>query len=637
MTSIQKISIIVAFVISITASAQLQLVEPTETACKKIEEQLYISSLLNNSITEQGKYIDSVKQCMGESLDLFLVVGRYLYNNNEYNKSVLEFKKVIQSTYANKKQLGEAYYYLGLANFYINQYDESIDNSKKAVELEYETSWSYNALGLAYEGKKQIKDAIEYYKKALETNPKNHVAANNIGIMHLNLHNNREGLKYSVYADSLVRGSKPAYKSSIIKNLIQLQREDEAFILAEMAYNRFPNDKDAVENYSKVLFHQKRYDEILPLARKLIQLRPSNSYEWFSVAYIYSNAGIKDSAFYFYNLCLKYKPDEAAAYDNIGYIYSLFGMFEKAHQYVDKALSLDSNYHYFYSRKADIYQWQHDFENAYKWCLKFKQRFPERKGFDFNLGYCLQQLKRYPEAITHFKKALNEKPNDDRLLNNTGRCFAELGQRDSAMLYFQNALRINPENSYIYHNRAALYYDMKKYDLACADLQEAIKKEYNWIIDEKLIKMKKKHCPTINTKLNVVIHEYKGNAMELSQRHSFIQLSDSVLEKYLNETIKENELSKIKPEETLTSSVYNAYNVYPNPTKKVFSIETTDKTADEATVKVFNSDGKLVLVDKLIDANKKTFTLKNTPPGVYVIIISNKDSVLSTKKLIVED
>lgn len=614
---------------------KLKLEEPQESSCRKIEEKLYLNSLLNKSTNHQY-YIDSIKNCMGESPNLFLAIGRYFYNEQEYNNAIVEFKKVIELTSSNKKQLGEAFYYLALASYYVQEYNAGYSYAKKSLDLNYNISWTYNLIGLINDKMNNRAEAISSFKKSLKADPSNDVAANNLGWLYDKVHNDKEALPYYLYADSIVQGNKALYKSNIIFSLIQLQREREAFIIAENAYKKFPNDKNIIENYSKALFKKQQFNKMLPLARKLLAMHPSNANEWRAIAYIYHNAGVLDSAFYFYKLCLKYNPKVATAYDNIGEIYKELGMFEKAHEFVDMAISLDSNYHYFYSRKSEIYMWQHDFENSYQWALKCKQRFPERKGYELKIGYCLQQLKRYTEAITFFRIALANKPNDDRVLNNIGRCYAELGQLDSAFVYFQSALKINPENSYIYHNRAALYYDLQQYDLACQDLKQAIDKEYNWIIDSKLIEMKNTYCPNVNTNINILIHEYKGNLKELSN-YSFIQLSDSLLEKAMDITILENIETKISNEESQTTSSFNAYNLYPNPTNGVFYIESQSKTNEELTVTVYNLEGKIVLLDNMLDGSEKSFNLQNTPAGTYVVMISNKNTVLSTKKLILEN
>lgn len=627
------------FLLCTTAIAQqdistLRLDKPSESECRKIEEKLYLQSILHGP-EDEGHYVDSVMYCMGESPQFHMVSGRFHFNNEEYRASINEFRNVVNHPSAEPEQTGEAYYYLALASYRIREYTGGKEYAERALEFKYNLSWTYNLLGLIRSKLGDRLGAITAYKKALQTGPTNDIAASNLARLYDDVHDDKDAYKYYRYADSLVNGSKPDYVFGVIRHLIQLQRKEEAHALTTEAYQKFPNDKGIIEHYSKVLFSQGKYKEQLPLARKLLAMHPSDDWDWFAIGYIYANAGVMDSAYYCYRMSLKYNPKKSEAYDNISLIYKELGMFEKAHEYVDKALALDSNYHYYYSRKSEIYSWQHDFENAYKWIIKCRQRFPQRKGYDINTGYFLQQLKRYSEALPYFRAELAYNSNDDRVYNNMGRCFAELGQQDSAMAYFQKALSINPDNSYIYHNRAALYYDQGKFDLACSDLQTSIDKQYNWIIDDKLINMKEIHCPEVNTDLKILIYEYTGNAQELAD-YDFIQLSDSLLNVIMDMTIEENDNVEIQTTDDRTITLSNSFDLYPNPSNGMFTIESRSVIREKLIITVYDSEGRKVALNTMADGNRKNFDLQHLPNGIYAVVISNSNSVLSSKKLVIQ-
>lgn len=233
----------------------------------------------------------------------------------------------------------------------------------------------------------------------------------------------------------------------------------------------------------------------------------------------------------------------------------------------------------------------------------------------------------------YFKKQLIDKANDDRASNNMGRCFAQRGMRDSAMYYFDRALKINPDNSYIYHNRAALYYDEGNFDLACADLQTAIDKEYTWLIDDKLEKMKNKYCPNVNTNLTVLIHDYKGNVKELSNR-SFISLRDSSVETLFTPLTDTTFQVFSTERNTESSSIFNEFKISPNPSNGRFSI-TSRQVWDEAlTLKLFNLSGQVVFTQP-IAGKIADFDLSSFSSGTYIVMVVSSSSVLTMQKLIV--
>ncbi len=69
-----------------------------------------------------------------------------------------------------------------------------------------------------------------------------------------------------------------------------------------------------------------------------------------------------------------------------------------------------------------------------------------------NLGIFLSQNGRFDEAISHFQKALEIKPNDPEFLSNLGISLDERGRFDEAISLFQKALRIMPDNDRFHNN-----------------------------------------------------------------------------------------------------------------------------------------------------------------------------------------
>lgn len=637
----KKLLVAFATICSMTLMAQkdtlkwdLQEVPDTYSpACRKFEEKLYLSSIFDKPADKQ-KYIDSLTNCMIESPDLFLTLGKYYYAQGDYVKASQEFLKITRLK-TSDKVLGEAHSYLGLAFHYLHAPDQSFWHSNEALRLGYQPSWSYNNMGLSLYRKGQLNEAIVYYKKALRADPGNDIAANNISSACFDLHDHREALKYSCIADSIANGNKAAYQSNRIRNLIELQRQSEAYALAEEAYKKFPNDQDIIVHYSRALCDQRKFSEALVLGRKLLRMDPSNSYEWFAVAYIYDVAGELDSALYFYKRCVRYNPNDAPAQGNIGLIYKDLGRFEEAHAQLDLALSITPWSHYLYEQKQTTYLWQRDYENSYIWALKCLTLFPERKGYEFRVGYALQQLKKYDEAIPYYRVALLFEPGDDRLYNNMGRCFAELGLQDSAGKYFQLAVNRNPDNGYIYHNRAAFYYDLGMYDSACMDLKMAIDKEYNWHIDEKLIAMKSEHCPEVNTNIKVLINEFRGNHLKFGNRR-FIELEDSAMKESIQMMNSADQQIHMPVENEESAGSFNTFNLFPNPNRGSFYIESASMLSGSLTIRVYDVKGNLVLSDTMSNTKRKEFFLNNPSAGIYVLVILNDRSVLTTKRVVLE-
>lgn len=69
-----------------------------------------------------------------------------------------------------------------------------------------------------------------------------------------------------------------------------------------------------------------------------------------------------------------------------------------------------------------------------------------------NLGNNLAQQGRIDEAISHYLRALRIKPNYPSVLNNLGNAFLIQGKIDKAISYYSDALRIMPDHSKAKHN-----------------------------------------------------------------------------------------------------------------------------------------------------------------------------------------
>lgn len=60
--------------------------------------------------------------------------------------------------------------------------------------------------------------------------------------------------------------------------------------------------------------------------------------------------------------------------------------------------------------------------------------------------------------------------------------------------------------------------------------------------------------------------------------------------------------------------------IYPNPTKGMLWIDLPELSEQEATIRLFDSNGKLVIQKVAIELNNE-LDLTNYPPGIYFMII----------------
>ncbi|MBL4586015.1 MAG: tetratricopeptide repeat protein [Flavobacteriales bacterium] len=605
-----------------------------EPECRKLEEGLYLYSALNE-VEQVESYLDSLASCGNDSPESLLSIGRYYYNRAEYAMAELSLQRVIDDKISSQKQLGEAHYYFGLSCYYSSNSACSNEHNNAAFKYGYKPEWCLNNLGLVQSDEGNYDQAITYYWQALSYNKDYDMAYNNIAVAYDGMRQYLTGLKYHLIADSLTNGTKPLYLSNLGRNYRDRDMIEKQGEIARKGYKLFPGNKRFIYDLGSVLCREGKYNEALKSVQELIALDPSSAREWYSVAYLYDVIGYRDSAFYFHNVTLRYNPNESRALHSIGMYYRENGQFEKAHEYYDKAIAVNPLNDKFYNSKIGVYLWERNFEKALEWSKKYCNMFEQGTYCPLNMGYNLLQLQRYSDAIPWLEKKLEVKPKDDRANNNLGRCYWGLGQYDQSLEYFEKALAINPNNSYTYHNRAALYNDLQMYDEACQDLQTSMDLEYTWTIDEKLLKMRDAHCKNIKTDRNILIHAYSGNVKELEGKHSFIQLSGSTDEIVFKEELipKTQEIFQQNKDRS-SSTVFDSFKVYPNPSSGVFNVKCPVIEDAEMDIRLYDATGQLVLTKKVGSGETTSFDISGLAGGNYVVMILDSKSVLSANKIL---
>ena len=101
-------------------------------------------------------------------------------------------------------------------------------------------------------------------------------------------------------------------------------------------------------------------------------------------------------------------------------------------------------------------------------------RFPKDPDPSFELGAVLEKQKKYPEAETAFKQALQRDPNHAPTLNYLGYMLAERGERlDESVAYIKKALDLEPNNGSYLDSLGWAYYKDGRLDLAEENLKRA--------------------------------------------------------------------------------------------------------------------------------------------------------------------
>ncbi|MFH1614346.1 MAG: tetratricopeptide repeat protein [Planctomycetota bacterium] len=93
----------------------------------------------------------------------------------------------------------------------------------------------------------------------------------------------------------------------------------------------------------------------------------------------------------------------------------------------------------------------------------------------YNLGVAFQTKGRLNEAISHYREALKLKPNLAEAYNNLGNIFQSQGKFEQAIIHYRKALKFKPDHVNTHNNLAHIYYIQGKFDLAIVHLAEVVR------------------------------------------------------------------------------------------------------------------------------------------------------------------
>ncbi|MFB2919723.1 tetratricopeptide repeat protein [Aerosakkonema funiforme] len=99
-------------------------------------------------------------------------------------------------------------------------------------------------------------------------------------------------------------------------------------------------------------------------------------------------------------------------------------------------------------------------------------------------GESYRQMKRYPEALADFNRAIALSPNYAWAYAHRGETYYLIEQYKEALADFQRAIELNPHYMWAISHRGATYHRLNRYEEALKDLSVAIamKPDYAWAI-----------------------------------------------------------------------------------------------------------------------------------------------------------
>lgn len=297
-----------------------------------------------------------------------------------------------------------------------NNYKRAISDYQKALILDQDYIPAYEQIVLAYSLHNRHPEAHSYFRRLLE------------------LTNNRSDIfrKYAAFrVDLLFRhgGDVP-----------------ETLQVIERALETDQNDVELINTYGFILL---------------------NSNKDIKAAEARFDSALKINAKYIHSL------------NNKGVCLLREGRLKEAESIFESAILVaPKDYPFSHQNLALLYVKQNNYWKAYEALLKAVAKgITLQNQWDHLMGWLLVQTDQFEEAVSWYKKKLEDEPNNQLLFNNLGFCYGKLGAREKAEENFRAAVELSERQIQREHQIDAraikAYYNLARSVLTSNDIKEA--------------------------------------------------------------------------------------------------------------------------------------------------------------------
>lgn len=220
-----------------------------------------------------------------------------------------------------------------------------------------------------------------------------------------------------------------------------------------------------------------QYDESIRLFREVAQDRPDDFRGKLGLIYALEEADRLDEALQASSELLEAEPKNSDVLATRARVLSSAGRLDEAVKLVRQAISSDpkgDDVVDLYLTIAQLYSDHDDHKEAEKVTRKALEEHPDDQRLLFQLGAVQESQKKYDAAEATFKKILEKEPDHASVLNYLGYMLADRGIRlEEARGYIERALEQDPYNGNYLDSLGWVYFKLDQLDLAEKNLMLA--------------------------------------------------------------------------------------------------------------------------------------------------------------------
>ena len=236
-------------------------------------------------------------------------------------------------------------------------------------------------------------------------------------------------------------------------------RFEEAEKLYKSILNSWPQHPDANHNLGILAVDVGKVRESLPYFKAALKANPGIKQFWLSYIDALVKLGHFESA-----KALLQRGKEAGLKNDI---------VEQLKKRLDTARETDDSLQDQLKALLNLYN-RRQFKTALAKGITLISQFPSNPVIPNILGAIYAALEQYEEAIAHYNKAIELKPDSAEAYNNLGALFRKTNEYEKAITNYNKAIELKPESAEAYNNLGNIYNLVSRADDAVASYSRAI-------------------------------------------------------------------------------------------------------------------------------------------------------------------
>lgn len=187
-------------------------------------------------------------------------------------------------------------------------------------------------------------------------------------------------------------------------------------------------------------------DSALYYFEKAISFKPDYVEALNNKGLVLYQRGDYEAAVHEFQKAMTFKPDYAPAVNNVGLAWSKLGEYRQAVKYMKKAQKMDPNNPEIPYNMGTVYEKQGKLDKAESFYLKALTINSSMAKATFNLANVYYAKGNMDNAIQYYEETVHIQPNNTDALNNLGNIYYLVGKLDKARKYYKRTLSVDPDH-----------------------------------------------------------------------------------------------------------------------------------------------------------------------------------------------